>query len=54
MPPASRLQTKVEPTSLPVKVKFAEALLLEAAGADVIVVSGATVSTVQEYPVVPV
>jgi hypothetical protein len=47
IPAASRLQTKVEPASLLVKAKFADALLLDAGGVELIVVSGATVSTAQ-------
>jgi len=40
------LQTKVEPPSLLVNAKVADELPLAAGGVEVIVVSGATVSTV--------
>jgi hypothetical protein len=46
IPAASRLQAKVEPASLLVKAKFADALLLVEGGPEAIVVSGGTVSTV--------
>jgi hypothetical protein len=45
--PVSRLQAKLEPGSLLVKAKLADAPLLEAGGVAVNVVSGAIVSTVQ-------
>jgi hypothetical protein len=41
------LQKNVEPDSLLVNVNAADALLLEAGGPETIVLSGATVSTVQ-------
>jgi hypothetical protein len=46
IPPASRLQTNVEPASLLVKAKVADALLFVEGGPEAIVVSGGTVSTV--------
>jgi hypothetical protein len=52
IPLASRVQTKVEPASLLVKAKVADALSLEAGGLAVSVVFGATVSTVHVYFVV--
>jgi hypothetical protein len=47
IPPASRPQTKVEPSSLLVNVKLAEALPLMIGGPELIVVFGGMVSTVQ-------
>src|ERR687896_220906 len=41
---ASRLQRKVEPASLAVKVKVADVLFVDAGGPEVIVVSGGVVS----------
>jgi hypothetical protein len=46
-PAASRLQEKVEPASLELKVNVAEADVAAAGGVDPIVVSGGIVSTIQ-------
>lgn len=45
----SRLHWNVEPASLELKLKLAEVELVTAGGADVIVVSGGAVSTVQAW-----
>ena len=48
--PPSRLQAKVLPASVAVKLKLASELVVIAGGPSVIVVSGAVVSIVQEKP----
>ena len=49
MPPSSSLHTKVEPSSVLENVNPADPLVLEAGGAEVMAVSGVTVSTTHVY-----